>query len=112
MATKQWTADELRAVADSIDRKPVRKRKKKRINTFSHLVMAGIMVMFFAGAGLGGYVTIVNGEPVSITLDYIMQLAKIVALGYFVKAFGENIAKIVLSAKFKPIDEGGLEDNG
>ena len=90
----------------------VKKRKEKGSwqLTFSHCVMAGVMLTYFAGVVLGWYATVVNGEPVGTTLDYIMQLAKIVGVGYFAKAFGENIAKIVLGGipSFYPgSDDGG-----
>ena len=61
--------------------------------------MAGIMLSFFVGVGLGVYVTVWRGEPLNVTLDYIMELAKFVALGYFAKAFGENILKIIFSGR-------------
>jgi hypothetical protein len=83
----------------------------KNIKTFSHGVMAGIMFSFFIGVGLGVYVTVWRGEPLSVTLDYIMELAKFVALGYFAKAFGENILKIILvrgkEQRKNETDEGG-----
>jgi hypothetical protein len=68
--------------------------------------MAAIMLMFFIGVLLGWHSVVVRGEPVSVVLDYIMRLALPVGLGYFIKAFGENIAKIVLSAVFGVIDFG------
>jgi len=77
-----------------------RKNRREAKRSFSKLVMAGVMLMFFAGGLLGTYATIHNHEPVSVTLDYITKLALPVGLGYFVKAFGENIAKIILSAVF------------
>lgn len=105
MVTRTKTPESLRAEADRIERRErfecgTCKVKQPRLYTFSHMVMFGIMLMFFVGVGLGVYVTVILGETLSVTLDYIMKLAKPVALGYFVKAFGENIAKIVLSAIF------------
>ena len=70
------------------------------LNTASHVFMAGIMLMYFIGVGLGVYVTIWRDEPVVTTMDYIMRLALVVGLGYFVKAFGENVAKIVFPFVF------------
>jgi hypothetical protein len=94
--------------------KLAKRKQREEKRTFSKAVMAGIMVLFFAGALLGTYATVVKHEPVSITLDYITKLALPVGLGYFVKAFGENIAKIILSAVFgsrfpgnQPEDSGG-----
>ena len=79
-----------------------------KISTFSHGVMAGIMLSFFVGVGLGVYVTVWRGEPLNVTLDYIMELAKFVALGYFAKAFGENILKIILGRRKEiKFDESG-----
>lgn len=106
MTDPKRTPKALRAEADRIEqqarrkRRTTRKKKTPRLYTFSHMIMAGIMLMFFVGVGLGVYVTVFRGEPLSVTLDYIMELARIVTLGYFVKAFGENIAKIILSAVF------------
>jgi hypothetical protein len=95
------------------------KKEKKRgiFKTASHLFMAGIMLMYFVGVGLGVYVTIVRGEHVGITLDYIMRLALIVGLGYFAKAFGENIAKIILPFIFgrkhpDSKNDGGTQGDG
>jgi hypothetical protein len=97
----------------------LRKEKKAVLNTASHVFMASIMLMFFVGVGLGVYVTIFRHEPVSTTLDYIMLLARLVALGYFIKAFGENVAKIILPFIFgrkhpdsKNNDDGGQQGNG
>ena len=66
------------------------------LKTASHIFMAGVMLMYFVGVALGVYATVALGEPVATTLDYIMRLALVVGLGYFIKAFGENIAKIAL----------------
>ena len=77
------------------------------MNSFSKMVMAAVMLMFFVGVGLGIYGTVCKAEPVSVTLDYIIKLALPVGLGYFIKAFGENIAKIVLSAIFGRNTDGG-----
>ena len=74
-----------------------RTNREKRLKTVSHLIMAGVMLMYFVGVALGVYATIALAEPVKTTLDYIMELAFIVGIGYFVKSFGENIAGIVLS---------------
>lgn len=93
----ELTPKSLRAQADKLEKKLTRQKKEPLI-TFSKFVMGGIMLMYFVGVYLGSYATIYLGEPVSVTLDYIMQLAKIVSLGYFVKAFGESIARIILSA--------------
>jgi len=89
--TKKEKAVELRR-----ERRLERKEEGRILKTASHLFMAGVMIMFFVGVALGVYVTVFKDEPVIITLDYIMKLAMIVALGYFVKAFGENVAKMVL----------------
>jgi hypothetical protein len=86
-------AARLRKSRQNGQEKPV---KGGLLKTASHLFMGGIMMMFFVGVALGVYATIFRGEPVSTTLDYIMRLAMVVGLGYFVKAFGENIARIVL----------------
>jgi hypothetical protein len=94
MAGRKWTPAALRAEADRLERRAGR----GPLYTFSHGVMAGIMAVYFAGAALGVYMTVARGEPLSVTLEYIMTLAKIVAPAYLVKAFGENIAKIVLPA--------------
>ena len=89
------------------------------LNTASHLFMAGVMLMFFVGVALGVYATIWRGEPVSTTMDYIMKLALVVGLGYFVKAFGENVAKIILPFIFgarktgdSDIDDSDQQGNG
>ena len=92
------TPGQLRAEADRIERRLTAAQGPSRAYTFSHMVMGGIMLTFFAGAGLAAYATVAQGERVTVALGYIMELARIVALGYFIKAFGENIAKIVLSA--------------
>jgi len=76
------------------------KNKKTVLHTASHIFMSGIMLMYFVGVALGVYVTVFRDEPVSTTLNYIMRLALVVGLGYFVKAFGENIAKITLPFVF------------
>ncbi len=67
------------------------------LKTASHIFMAGVMLMFFVGVALGVYATIFLAEPIKTTLNYIMELARIVAWGYFGKAFGENSAKIIMS---------------
>jgi len=88
------------------------KREKHTIlKTASHIFMAGIMLMYFVGVALGIYATVLLGEPVSTTLDYIMRLALVVGLGYFIKAFGENIAKIVMPFVFGAKKEDGGNDN-
>ena len=102
MSGERLTAEALRADIDKLERRlrsPSRK-KKPRLYTFSHMVMGGIMMMFFVGVALGVYATITRVDELTVTLDFIMELARIVALGYFIKAFGENIAKIVLAAIF------------
>ena len=114
MATGTRTPKSLRAEARRIERKKIgaSERKQPRLYTFSHMVMGGIMLTFFVGVGIGGYVTLFRGEPLHVTLDYIMQLSRIVALGYFIKAFGENIAKIVLSAIFgNRLPDSGANNN-
>jgi len=93
------------------------KGKKAVLQTASHIFMSGIMLMYFVGVALGVYVTVFRDEPVSTTLNYIMRLALVVGLGYFVKAFGENIAKIVLpfifGSRSKDSDNNtGGEGNG
>ena len=86
-------------------------------NTFSHLVMGGIMITYFVGVLLGIFVVIILHEPIDTVLSFIMELAKIVTLGYFVKAFGENIAKIVFSSIYgtqfnQSKNESGENNNG
>ena len=76
-------------------------------NIFSKLVMAAVMMAFFVGVGLGVYEVVINKLPTNVTLDYIKFIALPVSMGYFVKAFGENIAKIVL-----PHFRGGSDDDG
>ena len=83
-------------------KRAARKEKRSVLRTASHIFMAGIMLMYFVGVALGVYVTIWRDEPVSTTMDYIMHLALVVGLGYFIKAFGENVAKIVLPFIFGP----------
>jgi len=97
------TPAELRAVLSEFEkseREQAKYRRSKRImTTFSKWVMAAVMMMFFVGVAIGVYATLFLGEPVSTTLNYIMRLSFVVGLGYFVKAFGENIARIVFSAR-------------
>ena len=97
------TPASLRARAARLERRlaklPKDTSETKRY-TFSHMVMAGIMMMYFVGIGLGIFAVVTQVEELSVTLNFIMELARIVCLGYFVKAFGENIARIVLSAIF------------
>jgi uncharacterized membrane protein len=97
------TPESLRAEADILERQNREQtheaRSEKLLNSFSKWVMAGVMLMFFVGVVLGAYAIVILGESPDATQEYIMKLAQIVCLGYFVKAFGENIAKIVLSAK-------------
>jgi hypothetical protein len=73
------------------------KAKLSKFTTVSHIIMAGIMLMFFVGVVLGAYATVFLGEAVGTTLDFIMQLALPVGLSYMVKAFGENVVKIAMS---------------
>jgi TctA family transporter len=91
----------LRAQADELERVTREKTRKARdermMNQFSKWVVAGVMLMFFVGVALGCYSVIRLGESVQTVLNYIERLAVIAFLGYFIKAFGENIAKIVLS---------------
>jgi uncharacterized membrane protein len=117
---KELTPETLRAQADALEREAREQtgevHSEKLLNSFSKWIMAAIMLMFFVGVGLGAYAIIIRGEPPGTTQNYIMKLAQIVCLGYFVKAFGENIAKIVLSARLPgqasadpgPEDEGGI----
>jgi putative copper export protein len=121
------SSDALRALADAREREERERderehgrevREEKLLSSFSKWVMAAVMMMFFAGVALGAYAIIIRGEPPDVTQDYIMRLAQIVGCGYFVKAFGENIARIVLSARLpgradaqsepEPEDEGGI----
>jgi uncharacterized membrane protein len=106
----------LRAKAEELEKEAKKHKKDSHseymMNSFSKWVMAAVMLMFFVGVGFGGYAIICRGEAVETTLDYIMQLARIVCLGYFIKAFGENIAKIVLSAVFNRHTESGRDEGG
>jgi hypothetical protein len=103
------SAADLKARAAKLGKKT---GANKRLATFSHFVMAGVMMMFFVGVALGIYVTVFRDEPASASLDYIMKLAYVVSLGYFIKAFGENIAKIALSFIFGPrLPDSNNSDN-
>ena len=75
-------------------------RRLKNINTFSKLVMALVMLMFFIGVAVAVHSVLFQGEHVSVLLDYIAKFALPAMLGYLIKAFGENVAKIVISAAF------------
>jgi hypothetical protein len=75
-------------------------KRDKRINTFSKWVTALIMLLFFWGAAVATYAVVFKGESVNTLLDYIMKLALPVGIGYLIKAFGENVAKIVISALY------------
>jgi TctA family transporter len=113
------TSEAQRAATAQIQRQKAKlaaQKADKRHYTFSHMVMAGIMMMFFVGVGLGVYSVVTKADDLTVVLNFIMELARIVCLGYFIKAFGENIARIVLSAIFgnrlpdpmpKPPKEGG-----
>jgi putative copper export protein len=119
---KDMTPEALRALADARERETREQnrevREERLLNSFSKWIMAAVMMMFFVGVMLGAYAIIIRGEPPGATQDYIMRLAQIVGCGYFVKAFGENIAKIVLSARLpgradaqsepEPEEEGGI----
>lgn len=86
-------------------------QKKEPPITFSKFVMGGIMCMLFVGIYLGGRAALCEGEPVNVTLDNIMQLAKPVSLKYFIKAFDENIAWIILNAiysRFTDLNNEGV----
>ena len=86
----------LRAKMDSLERKVRRSSTKPtKLYTVSHMVIGGIMLTYFVGVGIGGYAVLLKGEPLSVLLDFIMKLSLPVGLGYFVKAMGENICKIV-----------------
>ena len=63
---------------------------------FSKLITAAVMLTHFVGVGLGVYCVVRGLAPLIEVLDYIKILAVIDFLGYFIKAFGENIAKIAL----------------
>ena len=68
------------------------------------------MLVFFIVVGLGIYVTVCLGEPVSTTMDYTKILILVAFLGYFVKAMGENISRIVfpvITKKSRDQDENG-----
>ncbi|MDR1704246.1 MAG: hypothetical protein LBS19_06130 [Clostridiales bacterium] len=85
------------------ERSKGRKRAKietegRLFNTASHIFMAGVMLAYFAGAAVGVFKVLFQGAPLSTLFEYILELALPVGLGYFVKAFGENIFKIVTSA--------------
>lgn len=71
-------------------------RSERLMNSFSKWVVAGVMLMFFVGVAVGSYCVLKLDAELRLLLDYIRALASIAFLGYFVKAFGENIAKIVL----------------
>jgi hypothetical protein len=93
------TPDDLRKQAKKLiqQSKELEKEKPPKVlKTFSHIIMFCIMLMYFVGVGLGAYATVLGGEDVGTTLDYIMELSYLVALGYFSKAFGENALKIVM----------------
>ncbi|MDR1692020.1 MAG: hypothetical protein LBR72_01555 [Oscillospiraceae bacterium] len=100
----------LKELTESLAQKPKRGKKRKSdkiLYTVSHLVMGGVMLMFFAGVALAGYAVIFLGEPVGTLLDFVKSFALPVGLGYLVKAFGENVAKIVLGVIIKPNEPSG-----
>jgi hypothetical protein len=97
---KQSTAAELRLQAEQLERREREQtrsiRSERLMNSFSKWIMAGVMLMFFVGVAVAAYAVLTLGASLALLLDYIRDLARIAFLGYFVKAFGENIAKIIL----------------
>ena len=74
-----------------------RPEKRDRMMSFSKWIVAATMLLFFVNAGLGVYMVLNRGEPLQTLYDYTFWQTMVVLLGYFVKAFGENIAREVLS---------------
>jgi len=93
------TDAQISALANEINVRKRSNRTKRFKLGFSKLMMACVMLMFFAGVALGVHAVLELGEPVSTVLNYIMTMALPVGLAYLVKAFGENIAKIILGGR-------------
>ena len=69
-------------------------RLKRKKYEFSKVIMALVMVTYFVGVAVGGYVVLKNMEQLQYLLAYIgAQVA--VAIGFYAwKARGENMEKI------------------
>jgi len=99
----------LRARADEIEKQQPQ-APADHLMSFSKWVVAGVMLMFFVGVWIGCYAVLNLNEPVQTVLNFISPLVKIAFLGYFIKAFGENIAKIALPFIFGNKNSDGGSD--
>ena len=69
-------------------------RLKRKKYEFSKVIMALVMVTYFVGVAVGGYVVLKNMEQLQYLLAYIGAQVAVAIVFYAWKARGENMEKI------------------